>query len=132
MHRADRRQVDAAVLAPDLLPDLRRTPAGPLLLEPQDQRFKLERQLIGLPIGSSGPVFQPLQPAILVSLEDLVAGLPRYAEVPADHGHLLAFHHPGHKPQTLVHLGTLLPWHLCSPAQGAKSVTYVSGITCYL
>jgi hypothetical protein len=39
---------------------------------------------------------------------------------------MLAVQQPSHKPKTLIHLGTLLAGHLCSPGQRGGSVTYLS------
>jgi hypothetical protein len=74
MHGTDRRQLDLAVLAADLLADLRCSPARVLALELQDQVLDLKRQPAALPIGSAAAIGQPFQAAVLVPREDLVTG----------------------------------------------------------
>ena len=115
VHGADRRGLDVAVQAAQLLADLRRTPARVLPLELHDQLLDLEGQLVGLPVGPAAAIGQPVEPAILVALEDLVAGLARDIELAAQHRHLLAVEQPGHESQPLVHLVTLLPRHFALP-----------------
>jgi hypothetical protein len=50
---------------------------------------------------------QPFQAAVVVALEDLIAGLARDAEIPAQHRHLLSIQHPLDELQPLIHLATL-------------------------
>jgi hypothetical protein len=52
-------------------------------LEPDDQAFDLCRQLIGVTHRPARTVAQGFQPMLLVAVEDLVAGLPGYAELAA-------------------------------------------------
>jgi hypothetical protein len=54
-----------------------------------------------------------------------------HGDVSSQHRHLLAFQHPGHKLQSFVHFGTLLPRHF-GVSQKPESVTYVSGMMCNL
>src|SRR5437016_511177 len=110
---------------------LRSTPAGVLLLELDDGLLDLEGELAGMPVGPSGAIRQAIQPTVLVTTEDLVAGLAGDPELPAQHRHLLPVEPTGHKPKPFVHLVTLLPRHLRTPSQMPKSVTYVSGINCH-
>src|SRR5215469_10783524 len=87
-----------------------------------------------MPVGSSGAICEPLNPAVLVAAEDLVAGLAGDLELPAQPRHLLPVQQTGHKPQTLVHRVTLPPRHLrtlrkyrkVSPMSPEYCVTYVS------
>src|SRR5215469_5241979 len=105
-----------------------------LLLELQDRLLDLERQLPGMPVGPSGAISEPLDPAVLVTAEDLVAGLAGDLELPTQPGHLLPVQQTGHKPQALVHRVTLPPRHLrtlrkcrkVSPMSPEYCVTYVS------
>ena len=76
--------------AQQALPDFASTPAGVLLLYVQDEVFDLERKSVGAAIRASASVGQPLNPAFLVAIEDLVAGLARNAEFPAQFRHRLA------------------------------------------
>jgi hypothetical protein len=115
VHGADGRGRDIVVLPPELLADLRGTPAGALPLELHDQPLDLKGQLVGLPVGPSAAIGQSFEPAVLIPLEDLVAGLARDIELPAQGRHLLAVEQPGDEPQTLIHLVTLLPRHFALP-----------------
>src|SRR6516165_3645852 len=103
------------VLAAQALADLRSAPAGMLLLELHDELLDLERQLAGMAVRPTGAIRQAINPAILVAVEDLVAGLTGDIELPAQHRHLLPIQQTGHKPKPLVHLATLPPWHLRTP-----------------
>src|ERR1041384_6534064 len=97
VHGADRRQLDVLVAAPDLLADLRRTPARMLLLELHDQCLDLKRQAVRMPIWSTRPIGESLNAAIPIASEDLVAGLARDIELATQHRHLLAFQQPSHE-----------------------------------
>ena len=59
----------------------------------------------------STAIGQSFEPAILIALEDLVAGLARDIELPTQRRHLLALGQSRHKSQPLIHLATLLPRH---------------------
>src|SRR5213592_1684980 len=96
-----------------------------LLLELDDGLLDLEGELTGMPVGPSGAIRQALHPAVLVAAEDLVAGLARDPELPAQHRHLLPVQPTGHKPQTLVHLVTLPPRHL-RPLRKCRKVSPMS------
>ena len=50
---ADRRKLNIAVLAADLLPDLRSPPPGMLAFDPKDQLLELDRELAALSIRST-------------------------------------------------------------------------------
>src|SRR5262249_17813982 len=76
------------------------------------------------------PIGEGLDPAVLVAVENLVAGLPRNPELGAQRRHLLALEQAGDKPESLVHDVTLLPRH--APSWWGQSVTYALGIRCYL
>lgn len=102
------------------LPDLRRAPVGLVLLGTHNQLLDLERKLIGVPVRPPRAVSQPFQPAVIVAVDELVAGLARDSELPADHRHLLAIQKPRYEFETLVHKVALLPRHLCSPRKGWK------------
>ena len=112
VHHADRRGLDVVVQPAQFLANLGRTPARVLTPESHDERFHLHRQLIGMPVGASAAVGQPDDATVLVALVDLVAGLARDIEFPAEHRHFLAAQQPGHEPEPLIHLGTLLPRHI--------------------
>lgn len=88
----------------------------------------LARQLVGVAHGAAGAVGQCHGAILLVALEQLVAGLPGDAELPADTGHRLALEQAGDEAQALIHDGAFLPRHrhppLIDPAEG---VTHVSG-----
>src|SRR5689334_8096332 len=81
-------------------------------------------------------VIERADAAIFVAIENLVARLPRDAELGAQRRHLFALEQAGHKPEPLVHDVTLLPRHAPS-CEGAKvspmcpeyGVTYLSART---
>ncbi len=53
---------------------LRAPQFGFLALGRYDGRFDLLRQLVGITMGAPGTIREPLQSALLITLEDLVAG----------------------------------------------------------
>ena len=63
------------------------TPAGVLALHVQKEGLYLEREFIGISIGAPAPIGQPFDSAILVTIEDLVAGLAGDPELPAKFRH---------------------------------------------
>ena len=130
MDRADGRQVRAGELLPELFADLGRAPARILPLQAHDRRFNGRRQPIRLPVRAVAPIAEGLDPAVLVAVEDLVAGLARNPELGAQRRHLLALEQAGDKPESLVHDVTLLPRH--APSWWGQSVTHPLGIRCYL
>ncbi len=115
MHGADGGGGDIAMQAPELLADLRRAPARSLPLELHDQRLDLKGQLVRLPVGPAATIGQPFEPAILIALEDLVAGLARDIELAAQGRHLLAVEQSRYESQPFIHLVTLLPRHFALP-----------------
>lgn len=102
MSGADRRSVHIGVQASQPFLDLRSTPARLVLLEADDQRLDLHRQLIGVAVGPARSVGQALDPRAVVSIEDLVAGLARHAEIAADARHLLPIEQPGDELQAFA------------------------------
>src|SRR5690349_20173046 len=127
---ADGWQVRPRELLSKLLADLRRAPTGIFPLQTDDRRFNRCRQPIRLPVRAVAAIAEGLDPAVLVAVEDLVAGLPRNPERSAQRRHLLALEQAGDKPESLVHDVTLLPRH--APSCGGQSVTHPLGICCYL
>jgi len=97
---------------------LGRAPGGPILLQADDQRFDLKGQLIGVAVGPARSICQGLKTAIVVALEDLVAGLARDAELAGQWRHLLAVQEASNELQTLIHGFTRFPGHLALPAKG--------------
>src|ERR1051325_7311512 len=98
MNRAGRRDLDRVRQAPEqTIPNLARTPVGLFLLRRQNSGFDLFRQLIGIAERPPSPIRQPLQAALLVTLENLVAGLPRNAELAAEGRHRFAVLQPDHE-----------------------------------
>jgi len=61
-----------------------------LTLHVQDIVFHLKGKLLGIPIGAPAPVGQPLNPAFLITIKNLVAGFTGNPELPAKFGHRLA------------------------------------------
>jgi hypothetical protein len=80
--------------------DFASPPARVLVLHVQDVVLDLKRKLVGVAIRTPAPVGQPLNPAFLVAVEDLVAGLTGNAKLPAEFRRRLAgepqtaFFHP--------------------------------------
>ena len=112
MDRALGRQAKIAVEpAHQKLADSAGAPVRLLLLAADDEAFNLPRELIGVADRPARAVRQGLEAVVLVALEDLVAGLARDAELPADLAHRLAVQKTRDEPQTLLHNRTLLPGH---------------------
>src|ERR1700677_3682215 len=86
--------VQAGVLNPQrprqLTADVPSAPAGVLPRHVQDEVLHLKRQLIGIAIGTTASVGQYFDPAILVAIKNLVAGLAGDSELPAKFGQWLA------------------------------------------
>src|SRR5262249_60352492 len=79
------------------------------------------------------PVAQSFQTAFFIAFQNLISGLPRYAELPAQRSHAFPVFETDHKANPFVHNRTLLPRHpLFASSWGRKSVTCVSGTFCYL
>src|ERR1700685_635678 len=90
--------LDARESPDQALADFPSSPAGMLPLHVQDKVLHLKRQLIGIPIGTTASVSQPFDPAILVAIKDLVAGLAGDAELPAKFRQWLPRHAGSHAP----------------------------------
>src|SRR5436309_10396060 len=117
MNRADRRRVHIGIEPREPLPNLWCAPARLVFLQPDDLRLDLEGQLIGVAIWPARAVGQPFQADLIVSREDLVAGLAGDAELTAQPRHLLPVQQTGDELEPLIHWVTLLPGHFCSPAK---------------
>src|SRR6267142_6896646 len=139
MDRAFGRNPDIAVKTPEEeLADLACAPVRLLSLQPDNQSLDRLRQLVGVAHRPARPIAQRLQPVLLVTIENLVAGLTGYAEIPADVGHSFAIQQAGHKAKAFFHHRTRFPRHPhLPPAKRRKvlpmcpvrNVTYVSGRT---
>lgn len=79
-------------------PDLARTPVR-LVFRRHDQRLDPHRQLIGITNWMAGAMCQRLQSVTLIAIEDLVAGLARYVELPASLGHAFALQRLPHSAE---------------------------------
>jgi len=102
------------------LPSIRRTRSSRI--------FRAPMRLLLLTSDDQG-----LKPALLVPIEDFVAGLSGYPERPANLAHRLAIQDKGDKLQTLVHHRTLLPRHRHPPLNRGKCypcVRYVLSPMC--
>src|SRR3984957_17757495 len=132
MDRAFGRQWDVGEAAQQPLADFASTPAGMFVLHIQNVILHLKGKLVSVAIGTPASVGQPLHPAFLITIEDLVAGLARNAELPAQIRHRLPSQSPSHELNSFIHDRTLLPRHPLSSQQKGESVTYVSGTICYL
>src|SRR5207302_6251560 len=115
------RDADIAVQSANQeLANLASTPMGFLALQGDNQALDLGWQLVGIAHGAARAIRQRFDPAMLVALEDLVAGLAGDPELPADLRHRFAIEQFRHKPQALVHHRTLLPRHRHLPLEGGK------------
>src|SRR5258708_12840609 len=102
------------------LANLASTPMRLLALEGDDQALDLGWQLVGVAHGAARAIRQRFDPAILVALEDLVAGLAGDPELPADLRHRFAIEQFRHNPQPLIHYRPPLPLHQTLPHSTAK------------
>src|SRR6266480_662863 len=85
-HRMDGalgRNRNAGEPADQALANLPSTPAGVLALHVQNIVLHLEGKLVSVTIGATTPIGQSLHSAVLVAIEDFVAGLARDPELPA-------------------------------------------------
>jgi hypothetical protein len=92
-HRMDGalgRDFDSRESADEPLSDLAGTPARVLALHVDNEILHLKRKLMRAAIRASASVGQPLNPAFLVAIEDLVASLAGDAKFPAKFRHCLA------------------------------------------
>src|SRR5215469_5580250 len=92
-HRMDgafRRDGNPAESANEALADFAGAPAGVLALHVQDKVLHLKGKLVRVTIGASAPIGQPVNPALLVAIKDLVTGLARDPKLPAEICHRFA------------------------------------------
>src|ERR1700745_4513642 len=74
------------------LADFASAPAGMLTLHIQEVVLDLKGKLVSVTIGTSAAVREPVNPALLVGIEDLEAGFARNPELPAQFRHGLTRH----------------------------------------
>src|SRR5579863_5355577 len=88
---------------------------------------------MGVVNGPTASIRQPIEADPLIPVPDLVARLSRDPVFPTQLSHSFAFQETRHELHPLVHEATLLPRHRgVPPCHCRKSVTYVSGMKCYL
>src|SRR5260370_19341445 len=75
---------------------------------------------MGIADRPPGAIAQGLQPVLLVAIENLVAGLARYAEIPAHVRHGLALQQAGNKAKTFFHNRTRFPRHPHLPLEKSE------------
>jgi hypothetical protein len=97
-------------------------PVRLLALEPDDQAFDLLWELVGIAHRPAGPIAQGGQPALLVTIENLVAGLAGDAELPAHLGHGLPVQQTANKAQAFFHHRTRSPRHPHLPLAKKRKV----------
>src|SRR5437868_14091005 len=85
------------------LADFPSTPAGVLVLHIQNKVFHLERKLVGVAERTAAPVCEPLNATFLIAIENLITGLARNAELPAEFRHRPAGYPASNKLQPPVH-----------------------------
>src|ERR1700693_3747144 len=91
--------------------DLASAPVRLLGLKPDNQALDRLGQLVGIAYRPPGAIGQSLKAIFLVAIENLVAGLAGYAEIPANLRHGLALQQAGNKKQTFFHHRTRFPRH---------------------
>jgi len=111
---------DVGEAAQQSLADFPSAPTGMLTLHIQDVVLHLKGQLIGIAIGASASVGEPVNAAFLIAIEDLVAGLARDPELSAQIPHGLARESASYELNSLIHDRTLLPRHSLSSPKGEK------------
>ena len=84
------RKLDIGKAAEQALANLPRTPAGMRVLHVQDVVLHLKGKLMSVAIGTAVPVGEPLHTALLIAIDDPVAGLAGNPELPAQIRHGLA------------------------------------------
>src|SRR5215470_11446865 len=108
------RDGNAGEPASQALADFARAPAGVLTLHIQDVVLDLKRKLVCVTIGTPASVREPVNAAVLVAIEDLVAGFARNPKLTAQFRHGFTREPPSHKLQSFIHHRTLLPRHCTS------------------
>src|SRR5215472_14468030 len=97
--------------APQALTNFPRAPAGVLALHVEDEVFDLKGQLVGVAIRPPAAIGEPLKAALLIPIDDLIAGLARDPKRAAQVRHRLARQPPSDKLHSLVYHRTLPPGH---------------------
>ena len=97
-----------------------RAPVRLLALEANDQGLDLHGQLVGVSHRPPRAIGQGGKPVLLVAVENLVASLARYAELPAHLRHALAVQQAGDKAQAFLHHRTRCPRYQHLPPNGEK------------
>ena len=103
MNGAVCRHPDVAIQSSNqAIPDFARSPMRLTALGGGDHALELLRQLVRIPNGSARTIVQGLLAVLFVAVEDLVAGLARYAEFTAQARHRLSFQQPADKTQAFL------------------------------
>jgi hypothetical protein len=111
---------DVGEAAQQSLADFPSAPTGMLTLHVQDVVLHLKGELVGIAIGTSASVGEPVNAAFLIAIEDLVAGLARDPELSAQIRHGFARESASYELNSLIHNRTLLPRHPLSSPKGEK------------
>jgi hypothetical protein len=93
------------------LADFARTPIRLVTLEGNDQALDLQRQLVGITHRPPRAIVESLTAMLPVAVENLVAGLARYAEISAHIRHRFPIQQPRDNAKALFHHRTLFPRH---------------------
>jgi hypothetical protein len=121
MDGADRRAPQVRIAPAQPLANLGGAPARKFMLEAHDPLLNDRRQAIGVPVGTTAPIGEPVGAAIPIAAIDFVASLARDAELLAERCHRLPVEQAGDEPETFVHDVTLLPRHAPSLSRGQVS-----------
>src|SRR5215469_5338969 len=97
------RDFDTGEPAHQALADFASSPAGMLALHVEDVVLYLKRQVIGIAIGAAAAIGQPFHPALLVAIENFIAGFAGNPELPAKFRHGLAGKPPSHELKPFLH-----------------------------
>src|SRR5690606_20158649 len=135
MNRARGGDADIAGQSSDQqLADLAGAPIRLVFLESYNRILDLLGELVGIAHRAPRAIGERLEPVLLVTIENFVAGLSGYPERPADLRHPFTIQKTGHKTKSFFHYRTLFPRHQHLPQKRkvlpmcpVQNVTYVSG-----
>src|SRR5436309_7884823 len=113
-------ELDVREAAQQPLADLASTPAGMLVLHIENVVLHLKRELVSIAIRTTATIGETLHTALLVAVEDLVAGLAGNAELAAQLRHRLTSESASHELESFIHYRTLLPRHPLPPRKRKK------------
>src|ERR1051325_825012 len=105
------RTMDLGIASGQYFANLGSSPGGFIAFNAQNFLLDLHRKLVRIAIRAATAVAQTIEAYPLVPIPEFVPGFPRYAEFPAELGHLFAFQQASNKLQSFIHESTFLPRH---------------------